>query len=934
MKSLTGLRVGNLNACHLRNKIDDVTVLINSHPDKVHVFGVSESRLNADIDDSLIHINNYTTVRKDAESNIGHTGLVVYIHDSIRHLIRRRSDFETDSVEAIWLEFCQKKTASAYICSLYRNPACTSEWMNDFMTMMDKIPENADVILLGDFNFDLFNKQDSWLTVTSMLGLSQLITTSTRVTSKTQTLIDHIYTNNVVKVINPSIVQSSLSDHYAIFCTYHAKLPKQPKKDHDYVQYRSFKNFNETLFLHDIACTPFSIIYETIDPDKALDLLHMLLSVAIDRHAPMRTKRVKHSDLPPWITAELIFTMNLRDTYKKNKDDENYKMTKNQVSGMVDKAKEAYFEKLIQDKKDTATLWRAINTLTNKSRKKNSTSTSVSPEEFNEHFLSVSQRILSPEQIKAGEHFVCSDNLVQFCKERGNNSEFKIPLLSVHEVGKLVNSLGNKKSMGPENIPAFFLQLTLPYIVEPLTYIYNLCIENNTFPAAMKVAKVIPLPKSNDKSNPDNFRPISLLPLLSKPLERHIQKHLYNYLNGNSLLHLNQSGFRPKHSCQTALISLCDSWLSFINRSQVIGSLFLDFRKAFDLVNHSILLQKLSLYLPSSSSVKFVQSFLENRSQFVKLNRKETSKQVVRMGVPQGSVLGPLLFLIYINDLPLHLSSELTSNLFADDASMHSASDNILDVNIHLQEGLDNVNNWCLKNCMSIHPNKTKSMVITTRQKHQRAPLLLSLSLGNNTIQQVSEHKVLGLTLDSELNWHSHLNSLSKRLSRNVYLLSRLRKYATKESLKLYFDAHINSFINYASTLWDNCSGEYMKRINSIHRRAIKLLLPNPNLSTDDKFKELQILPLDKQLLLNKAVITHKIYNNEAPPYLMPLLKKAPERYGSTKLVLPLPRIDLFKASLSYSGSAIWNMLPNQLKLITSTVKFKKQLRIYLLDVH
>ena len=125
-----------------------------------------------------------------------------------------------------------------------------------------------------------------------------------------------------------------------------------------------------------------------------------------------------------------------------------------------------------------------------------------------------------------------------------------------------------------------------------------------------------------------------------------------------------------------------------------------------------------------------------------------------------------------------------------------------------------------------------------------------------------------------------------------------------------------------------------MKRINSIHRRAIKLLLPNPNLSTDDKFKELQILPLDKQLLLNKAVITHKIYNNEAPPYLMPLLKKAPERYGSTKLVLPLPRIDLFKASLSYSGSAIWNMLPNQLKLITSTVKFKKQLRIYLLDVH
>ena len=167
-----------------------------------------------------------------------------------------------------------------------------------------------------------------------------------------------------------------------------------------------------------------------------------------------------------------------------------------------------------------------------------------------------------------------------------------------------------------------------------------------------------------------------------------------------------------------------------------------------------------------------------------------------------------------------------------------------------------------------------------------------------------------------------------------MYLLSRLRKFATKQALKLFLDAHINPFVNYASTLWDNCSGEYMKRINSIHRRAIKLLLPNPNISTDDKFKQLNILPLDKQLFFNKAVITHKIYNDQAPPYLSPLLKKAPQRYGSTKLILPLPRIDLYKSSLSYSGSAIWNMLPDYLKFITSSPKFKKQLRIYLLDVH
>ena len=934
MRNFKGLTIGNVNACHLRNKVDDVTVLINSHPNKVHLFGVNETRLDAEVNDSLLHINNYSIVRKDAEQKQMHTGLVVYIHDSIRHFVKRRNDLESDTVEAIWLEIFQKKSASAYVCSLYRNPAYTSEWMNDFMTMMDKIPDNADIVLLGDFNFDLFGQQNSWLTVISMLGLSQLITDSTRVTSKTQTLIDHIYTNDPTKVINPTIIQSSLSDHYAIFCTYHAKLPKLPKNGHDYIQYRSFKGFNETLFLHDIACLPFHQIYETLDPDKALDLLHMLMIVVIDKHAPIRTKRVKHSDLPPWITAELVFTMKLRDIYKKNNDDINYKKTKNLVSSMVDKAKESYFNKLIEDKKDTATLWRAINTFTKKSNNKASASTSISPELFNQHFLSVSDRVLTPEHIKASNDYVCPDNLVQFCKEKVKDNNFNIPFLTVYEVGKLISSLGDKKSMGPENIPAFFLQLTLPYIVEPLTYIYNLCIESNTFPAALKVAKVIPLPKASDKSNPDNFRPISLLPLLSKPLERHIQKHLYDYLDKNSLLHINQSGFRPKHSCQTALISLCDSWLAAINKTQVVGTLFLDFRKAFDLVSHSILLQKLSLYLPSSPTVRFLQSFLENRFQFVEVNKITSSKVIVKTGVPQGSVLGPLLFLIYINDLPLNLSSDLTSTLFADDASIHTASENISDLNLGLQEGLDNVNDWCLKNSMSIHPDKTKCMIITTRQKHQRAPLLLSLSLGSQNIHQVSEHKVLGLTLDSELNWHSHLNSLAKRLSRNVYLLSRLKRYATKEALKLFFEAHINSFVNYVSTVWDSCSGEYMKRINSIHRRAIKLLLPDQRISTDEKFKALNILPLEKQLFFNKATITHKIYHNKAPPYLSPLFNKAPTRYGSSKLILPLPRIDLFKSSISYSGSLIWNMLPNYLQLIRSTPKFKKLLRIYLLDVH
>ena len=314
------------------------------------------------------------------------------------------------------------------------------------------------------------------------------------------------------------------------------------------------------------------------------------------------------------------------------------------------------------------------------------------------------------------------------------------------------------------------------------------------------------------------------------------------------------------------------------------------------------------------------------------MNKTTSSKGIIKTGVPQGPVLGPLLFIVYINDLPLHLKEKLISSLFADDSSIHSASKSIDELNSDLQDGLDEVNSWCTKNCMSIHPEKTKSMVITTRQKHQRAPLQLKLSLGEKSIQQVSEHiKMLGLIIDSDLSWHSYLNSLTKRLSVNTYLLSRLKKFASKKALKLFFEAHINSYVNYVSTILDNVSGEYTKRLNAVRRRAVKLLINDQSMSTDNKFKALKILPLNEQLTFNKAVMVHKIYHNKAPPYLSPLFKKATGRYGSIRLTLPPVRIDIFKGSLAYSGSVLWNnTIPNHLKGASSTPFFKKQFRRYL----
>ena len=308
--------------------------------------------------------------------------------------------------------------------------------------------------------------------------------------------------------------------------------------------------------------------------------------------------------------------------------------------------------------------------------------------------------------------------------------------------------------------------------------------------------------------------------------------------------------------------------------------------------------------------------------------------KTVLFGVPQGSVLGPLLFSIYINDLPLHIPSA-QCDMLADDTTIHTSGQDVPAITSVLQSCLSDAVEWTHLNHMSLNPSKTKYMILTTRQKRQ---LLHSpsahLSVDNQQITEVSDHKVLGVTIDNNLTWGPHIRDLCKTTAKKVYQSAKIKHFLNFHARKTFFQAHIQSGIDYASTLWDSASDSLQKPLKSLHRRAIKIVLLKRTSLTDKDYKAAQILPLSSRLMSNKARFVHKIVSGRAPIYLSTkLLINQSSRNSSRKLNVPIPRIDLFKSSLVYSGPALWNSLPSELRLPVSPSVFKKRLTLHMLSL-
>ena len=464
--------------------------------------------------------------------------------------------------------------------------------------------------------------------------------------------------------------------------------------------------------------------------------------------------------------------------------------------------------------------------------------------------------------------------------------------------------------------------------------LFNLSLSLGRFPDSWKIARVAPIFKDGATDNKSNYRPISVLPVISRLFEKLIFDQLYDYLNRNQLIFLLQSAIRKLHSVLTCLLKSTNDWYLNIDKGNYTAAVFIDLKKAFDTVDHEILLNKLNYYGVKGKELSWFRSYLFNRKQFYRVNGHSSVTEGVDCGVPQGSCLGPLLFLVYMNDLPYCLKTADVA-MYADDTTIYYSSPSMNDINTAINADLEALRGWLEGNKLSLNVVKTQGMVIGSRCKLHSIDLPSSsrpdFNIGNEEVTMVNNTKYLGLQVDDQLKWATHLSSTIKKASRGIGMLKYSKRYLPKESLIMLYRGLVEPYFRYCCPVWGSCGATALDKLQKLQNRAARIVTNSPyDASALHLIGSLGWLTIKELIDFETSKMVYKSLNVLAPDYLRNIFQKISEatnrqlRNSNTDLRLPLLRTSTGQKSFAYKGAKVWSDLDSVVKASTSFSSFRR----------
>ena len=782
-------------------------------------------------------------------------GVSLFISDVFMYSELTELCMVSDYIECIFVKIMHSDL-SYVIGVMYRPPNSNivmfNEKLNDILSQISHMP----CYIIGDYNIDLLKhdghlQTEQFLDVMHSNSLIPMIYKPTRETNTTATLIDNIFTNNycVDDLLLQGLLIADISDHHAIF---HIRDKCIPAYANDQYQLIRLCNEQRIAAYKDSICNiDWSILDEYVTCESYfLHFLSIFKSV-YDKSFPIIRVKKQYRNRLPWLTTGLkesikrknkLSQLSLRHPTVYNVTQ--YKRYRNMVTKLLKQQEKEYYQSQIVDNKNNLRkTWMIIKKVINQNRiNKNpgkfhlnngtTSDPSTIASAFNNYFVNIGPTLASK----------IPDLGLQYRAYMPSRNEFSMFLTPVSEL-EIKKIIGHLKdgSPGKDGVTSKSLKYVIDHIAQPLSHLANLSFLKGIFPNELKIAQVSPIYKAKDAMFFSNYRPISLLSTFSKILEKLMYDRLLAFLNKNDILNKYQFGFRNNHSTYMALVILLENLRNALDNGECAVGIFLDFQKAFDTVDHCILLDKLNIYGVRGTTLEWFSSYLSDRYQYVVYNDCKSDCKQIKCGVPQGSILGPLLFLIFINDLP-SVSKLFMPILFADDTNLFCTG-NDLDLMVErINVEMANVYAWVKANKLSLNVDKTNFMLFTPKRWPRSMNDIL---IDKCKINEVEETKFLGVIIDNTLKWSSHLKYISGKIAKGIGVVIKARKVFSPATLLSLYNSLIMPYLTYCIHVWGKAYDTHLSHLMSLQNKVVRIIAGvSPRTHAEPLYADLNIMPL------------------------------------------------------------------------------------------